>query len=238
MAIGVKPLEYVVSAWCVGAIAVLVAANATGDPPDGKGGGKGGGPNTPPPDPIWVAWYDAADEAMDCDDPNPIYCPSAPTVQGMGPASECVMNGKDGAFVRSELFNTQFTFNMGWNYDFDGALEPCETCPECAVLWPTIDPAGLIPVEFPLITKVAMHTQFIDGELHIVFLMSAVPQNKALRYSTPPLLVQEVIDGPNGAFDLVIRQDAIPLTRTSGPDQDVVYGYMSIGDVHFEIWTP
>jgi hypothetical protein len=157
----------------------------------------------------------------------------------MGPASVCVMNGKDGFSVRSELFNRDFTFNMGGlDDDWPDGIEPCSTCPSCTTFWPSIDPEGLVPTEHPLITKVALHLQLIDGVPHAIFLMSAIPHNKELRYSTPPTPVKDVVDYPDGAFDLVIREDAVPLYRTSGPDHDVVFGYMSLGDVHFEIWTP
>jgi hypothetical protein len=235
-----KVLETGIATACITSIAIIACA-AAGDPPEGKGGGNGGGGGggtNPPPDPVWVAWYDPAVYAMDCGNNEPVYCPSAPSIEGMGPGTECYMNGKDGAYVRAELFNRDFTFNMGWNYDWPDGVEPCPMCSSCTTFWPTVDPDGLVPTEYPLITKVALHLQLIDGTPHALFLMSAVPNNKELRYATPPIPVKDVIDYAGGAFDLVIREDAVPLYRTSGPDQDVVFGYMSLGDVHFAIWTP
>ena len=234
-----KAIEFGFTAACIACVAVIGAYTASGDPPDGKGGGGGFGGNNPPPDPVWVAWFDPAVYAMDCGNAEPDWCPSSPPVDGMGPAFECVMNAKDGTFVRSELFNRDFVFSTGqWDYDWPDGVEPCPSCGTCTTVWPSVDPEGLIPTEYPLTTHVALHLQLIDGTPHVLFLMSAVPNHKALRYATPPIPVKEVIDYADGAFDLVVREDAVPLYRTSGPDQDVVFGYVSLGDVRFAIWTP
>ena len=238
-------LELAAAALCIGFVALIGVTSASGDPPDGKGGG---GPPGDPVESIWIAWHDPAmdawgDPGMPDYDPNTgLYYPTAPWIEDMGSDVQCVMDAHP-QFETSDdyiayLEQNGRIINQGFNYEFgDPALDPCPDCPGCAFVQPSVDPDGLVPTEYPLSLRVACHITVEEGVVYCNALISGKPdpnKKKEVRYATGPVKVKGFINtGPN-SFRMVIREPAVQIAPTSGPDEGIPWGWISLGDVFFE----